>query len=359
MAKSKIPLSVSSTLNIPDPVSIPVLGATPYANEGRSGEAAPILLAIESADTVGADAFAARLPVRGGQGTSAQARLAVNAIAEVLLDLVGEYGGISVATPFGAVTTYISGSLENGTDAIDPETNKAYLGVEVPDEYRRLFASFEAFVPAGAAPVALKRVRDKATGVAKILGTGRDFYLEGTGMTVGGEGEKCELHSLSGERVCAIETDAATQNRCNIVCRVPAGTALATGDYKLALATSGGSDRLWPVQLKVRAEIAEPAGPTITKFCTGGENGILRPAQFVNIEGDFDAADAENLPVATGAYQGATRTVQWSLAQLQVNTGGKMVASYSTEPAFQFDDGAIVTMHFRGATKTAVYNPQS
>ena len=83
--KKSIPLEVSSTLGriaTDKPLEI-----SPYANAtGVTTEKAPVLIAVRSAATVTAEEFATRMVKAGGQGTEAQARLALNAVAAVLGD---------------------------------------------------------------------------------------------------------------------------------------------------------------------------------------------------------------------------------------------------------------------------------
>ena len=99
--KKSIPLDVSSTLGT-IPTDKPI-EATAYANAtGVTTEKAPVLIAVRSAATVTAEQFAARMLKVGGQGTEAQARLALNAVAAVLGELVGEYGAVTVTNAHGS-----------------------------------------------------------------------------------------------------------------------------------------------------------------------------------------------------------------------------------------------------------------
>ena len=264
--KKQIPLEVSSTLGTiatDKPLEI-----TPYANAtGVTTEKAPVLIAVRSEGTVDADQFAARMPVAGGQGTAAQARLAINAIAAVLNDIVGEYGAITVNTPFGTVQTFVAGTLENANDAPDPDVNCAFLGVVVPEAYRRQFAQMTAYVPASACPAALKRVRDKATNAKGIVGT-EPFYLEGVGMTIGGDGETLELlDAVTRDKLCDVAVDPETKSTVQFQCQLVPEAAIAAGTYLLRLTTLAGGEpgaALWPVELKV--ELLEAVTPSKVPF---------------------------------------------------------------------------------------------
>ena len=294
--KRNIPLEVSSTLGriaTDKPLEI-----SPYANEtGVTTEKAPVLIAVRSAATVTAEEFAMRMVKTGGQGTEAQARLALNAIAAVLRELVEEYGAITVNTPFGTVQTYVSGTLENAQDAPDPETNRAFLGVIVPEAYRRQFAQMAAYVPAGACPVALKRVRDKATNRQGIAGT-QPFYLEGRGMTIGGEGETLELlDPVTREKICDISVDAESKSGVQFLCTLAPQTAVEAGDYLVRLTTlAGGETTLWPVEIKVAliAAVEPPVTPTVNDIASEGHTGeIVSGTPFAAKGGGLDAFDAE------------------------------------------------------------------
>ena len=268
MSKTSIPLTISSKLTNLD-TGATLLQATPYANAtGTTTDKAPVLLALESERTVGADEFAAGMREAGGQGTAAQARLVVNAVASVIADLVEKYGTISVQTPFGTVETFISSSIANAHDTPDPEVNHAWLGVVIPEAYRRQFAQIETYIPADACPAKLKRVRDKATGKAVIVGTD-EFYLEGYGMTQGGPGETLALHDAAGEKLCDIDVKSQEQpSEIQHVCSLVPQMAIPKGRHVIHMTTlAGGESTLWPLTLPVElAEAVEPppVAPTLT-----------------------------------------------------------------------------------------------
>ena len=282
--KKSIPLDVSSTLGTIS-TDTPI-AATPYANAtGVTTEKAPVLIAVRSTATVTAEEFATRMVKAGGQGTEAQARLALNAVAAVLGELVAEYGAITVNTPFGTVQTFIAGTLENAQDTPDPETNRAFLGVVVPEVYRRQFAQMTAYVPTDACPAALKRVRDKATNAKGICGTS-PFYLEGRGMTIGGEGETLELlDAATRDKVCDIAVDAESKSPVQFRCTLSPQTAIEAGGYLLRLTTlAGGEAMLWPVELKVELVEAVPAPGPVS--LAESEDGLIKIWTIEPTEGE-------------------------------------------------------------------------
>jgi len=283
---NKIPLSVSSTLtNLSSQQSIAV---NAYGNEtGKTGSAAPVLIAVESAGTVDAETFAAALPIKGGQGTTAQARLIVNAFASVLSDLVAEYGAITVNTPCGRVDTFVSGSLEYATDAVDPDVNQAFLGIVPSADVMREFAKIESYVPTAACPASLKRVRDVETGKSVIRGT-NPFYAQGIGLTYGGTGESVKLlNPLTRAVICTVAVDALTKSEAQLKCTLPNTAAIPAGTYILQVNTLGGSvSTIWPLELKV--ELAEPVvpPPAFTSATSEGcETGTVTPNAQVTVVG--------------------------------------------------------------------------
>ena len=357
--KKSIPLDVSSTLGAIS-TDTPI-AATPYANAtGVTTEKAPVLIAVRSTATVTAEEFATRMVKAGGQGTEAQARLALNAVAAVLGELVAEYGAITVNTPFGTIQTFIAGTLENAQDTPDPETNRAFLGVVVPEVYRRQFAQMTAYVPTDACPAALKRVRDKATNAKGICGTS-PFYLEGRGMTIGGEGEKLELlDPLTRDKICDIAVDAESKSQVQVLCSLAGGAAVPVGDYLLRLTTLAGSETtLWPVDLKVEVVEAIPAPPTpiytsdlggIRVFAAKDSQGDALPDDELNVLGTDDQlilegeglvlTDPEHPTTGIGkAYFKASDSAETCESSLTPLGDGKLALSLGMDSA-ALEDGS-------------------
>jgi len=288
---NKIPLSVSSTLtNI---AANGFLTVNAYANNtGKTGTAAPVLIAVESDGTVGVEAFAEALPNKGGQGTAAQARLVINAMAEVLTDLVTEFGAVTVNTPLGRVDTFVAGSLEYATDPVDPTVNVPFLGIVPGADVMKAFAKIETYVPTAACPASLKRIRDVATGDNTIHGV-QPFYAQGYGMTYGGTGETVKLlNALTRAEVCTLSVDSATKSQAQLKCTVPSTANVPVGAYILQVMTlAGGTETLWPLEIKVNVSQAVVPAPTITKIETDDLGGLNKGAGF-NIKGTNLGYDA-------------------------------------------------------------------
>ena len=256
-----LPITVSSKLTNVETTDR-FLPVNPYANGGVTAEKAPLLLSVQAKRTMEAEEFASRMLSVGGQGTLAQARLVVNGIAGVMMDLVEEYGAITVQTPFGTVQTFIAGSVDSATAQPDPERNWPFLGVEVPEVYRRQFAQFEPYVATSDCPAALKRVRDKATNAKGICGTS-PFYLEGRGMTFGEPGETLELlDPVTRDLICDVTVDEEQRGKSQFLCTLAPQTAVEAGVYLLKLVTLAGGEpgeALWPLELEVELLEAVPA----------------------------------------------------------------------------------------------------
>jgi len=286
---NKIPLSVSSTLT--NAITLPnALTVTPYGNQtGKTGAAAPVLIAVESEGTVDVEAFAAALPAKGGQGTASQARLVVNAVAAVLSDLVAEYGAITVATPLGLVETFVSGSLEYATDAVDPAVNVPFLGIVPGADVMKTFAQIETYVPTASCPAALKRIRDVATEAHEIHGT-NPWYAQGYGMTTGGTGETVKLlNPLTRAEVCTVAVDALTKSQSQFKCTLPGTATIPAGYYILQIMTlAGGQTTLWPLELRVYLAVGIAPTPTVT---------------IAKVRNDHDGTKSgDAMTVATGEY---------------------------------------------------------
>ena len=78
MAKVILPLSVSAAQAVEetDPISIAV---SAYANTSATSADAPVLISLESADTIDVDEFARQIAVAGKDSSGATARLMINA----------------------------------------------------------------------------------------------------------------------------------------------------------------------------------------------------------------------------------------------------------------------------------------
>ena len=329
----KLPLTVSSKLT-----NLEATGAamqlTAYANATPTAEKAPVLVAVQSDSHVDADKFASLLVAEGGQGTQAQARLMVNSLASVFSALVDKYGAITVNTPFGTVQTFIAGTVENAQDQPDPETNYPFLAVVVPEVYRKLFAQYETYIPSEACPVTLRRVRDKATNRSGICGT-QPFYLEGSGMTFGGAGEKLELlDEQTGELVTTATVDTATASMVQLVCSLSSDAAVPVGRHKLRLTTlAGGDTTLWPVDIAV--EVIEPVVPPeplvtsadgLVKVMSLGELTNKRTAALAGVNVGYDAATGRGIDKVV-AYVG-DKVLRWKSSKGAGFDAGEVTLTY-------------------------------
>jgi len=317
---NKIPLSVSSTLS--NVATDNALMVTPYGNAtGKTGTAAPVLIAVESEGTVDVEAFAAALPAKGGQGTAAQARLVVNALAELLGELVDEYGAITVMTPLGRIDTFVAGSLEYATDPVDPAVNVPFLGVVPGADVMKAFSQIETYVPTAACPASLKRIRDVATEAHAIRGT-NPWYAQGYGMTTGGTGETVKLlNPLTRATVCTVAVDAATKSEAQFKCTLPNTSPIPVGKYLLQIMTlAGGETTLWPLELPVNlVEAITPAPRTVTVTGERSDKDDAPNELNAGYAANFDGTNLDTVESVTwkdeSTAEGATGTVaaeHWS-----------------------------------------------
>ena len=295
---TRSPLELSSTLDASQQATL-LLGAsaevTPYSNETPTAEKAPVLVSIAANRTVDADEFAKLMLENGNQGTLPQARLVVNAVAAVLARLAEEYGAVTVQMPFGTVQTFVAGSVENPQDAADADANYAWLGVMLPEAFRRTVAAIETYVPSGACPAALKRIRDKATNEPHIADTG-EFYLEGLGLTFGRSDETLELWDAEA-KVCDVAVAPDPEpSEVQFVCNLP--RPVAAGRYTLRLVTSAGGDKLWPLTIKADVESAVvPAVKSIVSETAGAASGVLVRNAAIKVSGENFGAEAGDVAV--------------------------------------------------------------
>ena len=326
---TRIPLELSSTLDATQRATL-LLGASaevsPYGNETDTAGKAPVLVSIAANRTVDADEFAKLMLENGNQGTLPQARLVVNAVAAVLTRLAEKYGAVTVQTPFGTVETFVAGSVENAQDAADADANYAWLGVALPEAFRKTVAAIETYVPTGACPAALKRIRDKATNAAHIVDTGA-FYLEGVGLTFGHSGETLELiDPASDAKVCdvAVAPDPAP-SEVQFVCSLP--RPVASGEYALRLVTRAGGDKLWPLTLK--ADVASDVVPFVKYIASDAADaprGVIVKDAPIKVAGEnfggepdgiavkFVYADGAEISGVVSAASGGLVTVAWPSA---------------------------------------------
>ena len=357
MAKTILPLSVSpKTADIA--LNGEALELNPFANAGITADDAPVLLALGSKATVGADALAGRMAKSGGHGTKAEARLFLNTFAAVMGDLVDEYGAITVQTPFGTVQTFIAGTIANPQDQPDPSVNYAFLGVVIPEAYRRLFAQIETYVPSEACPAALKRVRDKATNASGIRGTD-PFYLEGREMTHGGDGETLEfLDAATRDKVCDISVDAESKSTVQFLCTLAPQTALEAGTYLVRLRTlAGGEGPLWPLELKTELlePVPAPVPETVIENICAESSGMIDTVvggMPIEIIGTGLAHGAGDTLEARYVKDGETVTKDIT-SGIDTATDTCVTVDGIWDGDLPEEDGAEITFVYKGASRTA------
>ena len=264
----------------------PILGAS-FANEGATADAAHYLFSFETERSVTAAELAVKTRKEVNRGTVTEAELFWNTLCAVLVDLCGEYGAITMQTPFGTIETRCAGSVDNAFTL--PAEGSVYLDFVFSDAQRREFAKIEARVPASDKSFRLERVTTHYEGGGKsrekVLAVGQPFHLEGVNITYGGDGERLELWDLAlAAKVCDVTVNThASKNLW--FCAMP-DVAITPGRYKLVLNTFAGGDSLEQDTLEVDVE-GEPTPPgpiaetedgqvKIMTLTDGGESSPLR-----------------------------------------------------------------------------------
>ena len=175
----------------------------------------------------------------------------------------------------------------------------------------------------------------------KLVATGQNLQLA--------EGERVLLNGMVGmvSTQVWIPYDAfETNTPTRLVMTVPAEFNCDSGQT-ITLSVKGVNHTATYEKTEITAFYAGNAGP-----------GVLMPANFPTLEGSLMTADEDHLPLFSGVYNGETRTVQMTLADVTTNTETKLVMRYTTSPTpFQFDDNSTVIVSYRGTTATAIFNP--
>jgi len=259
---AKIAIQTSSGLKATEGLS---LGVSSVQNNGATAATAPVLLTLQSDGTLNAEGLAKAICAIATSFTEVEGRYIVNAVEQALVEIVTncQYP-TNVQLGFATFLWEVAGSLEAADAPANPLTNVPFMTGLVPERYRKVFASYDTYVPTTDLPCILKRIRDKATNTATIHGT-NTFYLEGRGLTYGGTGEKVELWNSRGGKVCDV-TVSKHDSMILFECAIPANPSeeIEVGQYywiKITTLAGGGSagGTLYTSDLKV--EFAEGVTP--------------------------------------------------------------------------------------------------
>ena len=203
----------------------PLLGSSPidptvYENMGATAAKAKYLLAFQTRGSIEADQVAAE-SATGCSLTETDIRMVMNAFYEVLADFVGEFGAVRMFTPLGVVETMVKGSVEDATDAIDPEENYAYLNLTPCDKLKEAVKALTFFnASEKTAPYKADTVVQHETGAEDPFPMGSDVDIRGRGFIAGGASVKF-VDKATGSEAQATIVDNTQGNV--IVVTVPTG----------------------------------------------------------------------------------------------------------------------------------------
>ena len=134
MAKNMIEVTTVREANVVSSGGAsPILGAS-FANEGATADAAHYLFSFETERSVTAAELAVKTQKEVNRGTVTEAELFWNTLCAVLVDLCGEYGAITMQTPFGTIETRCAGSVDNAFTL--PAEGSVYLDFVFSDRGR-------------------------------------------------------------------------------------------------------------------------------------------------------------------------------------------------------------------------------
>lgn len=204
-----------------------------YKNRMKSADKAPYLMRVVSNGEVHLDDILQEVAKEAG-GTVAQARLAHNAMWEVIREELGK--GHKVETPFGLFELAISGTVPHADSKLDPEKNKIYVKITPPAAWRKELAKVTPVVVGG--PESALMVAEVFTGTLgakgyNVIVSGQSFVVTGDGFLEDG------ILSVSLKDAKGVSHDVAVEARKKtaLVCTL-AGTA-AKGKATLEIVLAG------------------------------------------------------------------------------------------------------------------------
>ena len=153
-----------------------------YKNRMKTSDKAPYLMRVVPNGALCLDDILREVAKEAG-GTVAQARLAHNAMWEVIREELGK--GHKVETPFGLFELAISGTVPHVDSKLDPKTNKIYVKITPPAAWRKELAKVTPVVVDG--PESALMVAEVFTGTLgakgyNVIVSGQSFVVTGDGF---------------------------------------------------------------------------------------------------------------------------------------------------------------------------------
>ena len=203
-----------------------------YKNRMKSADKAPYLMRVVSNGEVHLDDILQEVAKEAG-GTVAQARLAHNAMWEVIREELGK--GHKVETPFGLFELAISGTVPHADSKLDPEKNKIYVKITPPAAWRKELAKVTPVVVGG--PESALMVAEVFTGTLgakgyNVIVSGQSFVVTGDGFLEDG------ILSVSLKDAKGVSHDVAVEARKKtaLVCTLSGAAAKGKATLEVVLA---------------------------------------------------------------------------------------------------------------------------
>ena len=157
-----------------------------YRNRMKTSDKAPYLMRVVPNGALCLDDILREVAKEAG-GTVAQARLAHNAMWEVIREELGK--GHKVETPFGLFELAISGTVPHVDSPLDPKKNKIYVKITPPVAWRKELAKVTPVMVGG--PESELMIGEVFTGALgakgyNVVTAGESFVLTGDGFLEGG-----------------------------------------------------------------------------------------------------------------------------------------------------------------------------
>ena len=203
-----------------------------YKNRMKTADKAPYLMRVVSNGEVHLDDILREVAKEAG-GTVAQARLAHNAMWEVIRKELGK--GHKVETPFGLFELAISGTVPHVDSKLDPKKNKVYVKITPPVAWRKELAKLTPVVVGG--PESALMIGEVFTGALGAKGynvvvSGQSFVVTGDGFLEDG----VLSVSLKDAKGVSHTVTVETRKKTALVCTLSGAAAKGKATLEIVLA---------------------------------------------------------------------------------------------------------------------------
>ena len=204
-----------------------------YKNRMKSADKAPYLMRLVSNGSLHLDDILQEVAKEAG-GTVAQARLAHNAMWEVIREELGK--GHKVETPFGLFELAISGTVPHVDSKLDPKKNRVYVKITPPAAWRKELAKVTPVVVGS--PESALMVAEVFTGTLgakgyNVIVSGQSFVVTGDGFLEDG------ILSVSLKDAKGVSHDVTVEARKKTALVCTLGGTAAKGKATLEVVLAG------------------------------------------------------------------------------------------------------------------------